>query len=192
LKKKFIDRRIQKTRIALHEALISLMQQKKYEWIAVQDILDQANVGRSTFYMHYRDKDELLIDGLNDLFETLRESQKAIPESAKKHERVIGFSSALFHHAYGHRKIFKMLVGGRGWDIFRNRMEEILMQLIKEEAKPLYKKRDNSFELLVYFLASSFLTVWNWWLSKKTPLQPDEIDSLFRQIVSPVLAANLT
>ena len=190
---KTTDRRIQKTLKALHDALIMLMKQRKYELITVQDILDEANCGRSTFYMHYTDKDDLLIDGLNDLFETLRKSQKATSPSPTKYERVIGFSSALFDHAYDHRNIFKLLVGSRGWDLFRNRMEQILIQLIKDEARPLYKKRslDNSFELFVYFLASSFLTVWNWWLTQRNPLQPNEIDSLFRQLISPVLVANL-
>jgi AcrR family transcriptional regulator len=178
----------------LHDALISLMKQRKYELITVQDILDEANCGRSTFYMHYVDKDELLIDGLNDLMETLRRSKKAIPPSRKKYERVIGFSSALFDHAYDHRNIFKLLVGSRGWDLFRNRMEEILIQLIKEEANALYRKRpasENSFQLFIYFLASSFLTVWTWWMNQKNPVPPQEIDALFRQMVLPIISAQL-
>lgn len=194
MKAKTADRRIQKTRNALHDALISLMKQRKYELITVQDILDEANCGRSTFYMHYMDKDELLMDGLNDLMETLRKSQKATPPSTKKYERVIAFSSALFDHAYDHRNIFKLLVGSRGWDLFRNRMEEILIQLIKEEAKTLYRKRisDNSFQLFIYFLASSFLTVWTWWMNQKNPIPPEEINALFRQMVLPIISAQLT
>lgn len=195
MKRKITDRRIQKTRKALHDALISLMKQRKYELITVQDILDQANCGRSTFYMHYTDKDDLLVDGMNDLLETLRKSQKATSTSTKKYERVIGFSSALFDHAYDHRSIFKLLVGSRGWDLFRNRMEEILIQLIREEAKNLYKKRspsDSSIELFVYFLAASFLTVWTWWMNQKTLLDPQQIDAMFRQMVLPMVTAQLS
>jgi len=53
------DRRIQKTKSLLHEALGSLIREKPYDAIVVQEILDRANVGRSTFYMHFSDKDDL-------------------------------------------------------------------------------------------------------------------------------------
>ncbi len=194
MKRKTEDRRIQKTRRALHEALISLMMQKKYEWISVQDILDRANVGRSTFYMHYRDKEELLLDGLNDLWETLRQAQTAASRAATKQEAVIGFSLAWFRHTFEHRVIYRMIVGSKGWDIVRHRMEEMLIQLIKDQAKPLFKKRssaDNSFELFVYFLGTGFLSVMTWWLNQKNPVSPEQVDSLFRQMALPILGAHL-
>ncbi|MBI3439910.1 MAG: TetR family transcriptional regulator, partial [Proteobacteria bacterium] len=58
------DRRIQKTRQLLHDALASLIREKPYDAISVSDVLERANVGRSTFYMHFRDKDELLASGI--------------------------------------------------------------------------------------------------------------------------------
>jgi len=51
------DRRVQKTRTLLHEALVSLIREKPYDEMVVKEILDRANVGRSTFYTHYRNKD---------------------------------------------------------------------------------------------------------------------------------------
>ena len=67
LRKNGEDRRTKKTRTALQEALISLMFEKSYEAILIQEILDRANVGRSTFYTHFSDKDELLAEGLGQL-----------------------------------------------------------------------------------------------------------------------------
>jgi AcrR family transcriptional regulator len=61
------DRRIQKTRTLLHEALESLIREKPYDAIVVKEILDRANVGRSTFYTHFRDKDDLLVSGIHDM-----------------------------------------------------------------------------------------------------------------------------
>jgi AcrR family transcriptional regulator len=61
------DRRVQRTRRLLHKAFMSLILEKKYESITVQEILDRADVGRSTFYMHFRDKDELLVSGFQYL-----------------------------------------------------------------------------------------------------------------------------
>ncbi|MFI9534781.1 TetR/AcrR family transcriptional regulator [Nocardia fusca] len=55
------DRRVRKTRSALHRALIELMMERPYDRITVSDVIARADVGRSTFYAHYRDKDELLV-----------------------------------------------------------------------------------------------------------------------------------
>jgi len=71
------DRRIQKTQRALREALTSLIGEKPYDDIAVKEILDRANVGRSTFYMHFRDKDELLLSGIHDIIGTVPRRVKA-------------------------------------------------------------------------------------------------------------------
>lgn len=193
--KKTGDRRIQKTRKALSEALSSLMFEKRYESIAIQEILDQANIGRSTFYTHFRDKDELLVNGLKDLMEFLRHAQRATPASStKNYEKVIGFSLAMFEHIHDHRKLFKSLVGGYGWDIVRQHMEEMLVQLMKEEARPLFKKKVSSevpFELFIHFLGSTFISVMTWWQDNRNLLSPKEINALFRELVIPTLADNL-
>ncbi|MET8797750.1 TetR/AcrR family transcriptional regulator [Nocardia sp. NPDC004568] len=55
------DRRVRKTRHALHRALIELMMERPYDRITVSDVITRADVGRSTFYAHYRDKDDLLV-----------------------------------------------------------------------------------------------------------------------------------
>src|SRR5215510_3081353 len=84
------DRRIQKTRKLLHDALGGLIQEKPYDEIAVQEILDRANVGRSTFYMHFRDKDELLLSSIRDMLGSV--DATPLPSSGKPHERIVNFS----------------------------------------------------------------------------------------------------
>ena len=79
LQRNSADRRTQRTRKALQEALISLMFEKSYDAILIQEILDRANIGRSTFYTHFRDKDELLVEGLQNLRSMLRDAQLATP-----------------------------------------------------------------------------------------------------------------
>lgn len=193
LKKKAEDRRIQKTLKALQEALIALMFEKSYESIVIQEILDRANIGRSTFYMHFHDKDELLVYGLQGLRVILRNAQMANPPSLNKgYERIIGFSLAMFEHAHDHKKIYKSLVGGQGWSIFRQHIEEMLIQLMKEEAAPLFNKKvpsDARFELFIQFLASTFLSVLTWWFNYKKLFSPKEINDRFRELVIPTLAA---
>src|SRR5262244_2336456 len=84
------DRRVQKTKSLLHEALGSLIREKPYDGIVVQEILDRANVGRSTFYMHFSDKDDLLVSGIHDMLRSVHATKW--PSSVKRHERLIGFS----------------------------------------------------------------------------------------------------
>src|SRR5881392_4040203 len=99
-----MDRRVQKTRTLLHKALMSSILEKKYESVTVQEILDRANVGRSTFYMHYRDKDQLLLSGLENVRSLLQSTQAAATAPAgKSYEKIIGFSLAMFEHVYEYR-----------------------------------------------------------------------------------------
>src|SRR5215213_8734136 len=66
-----LDRRVQKTRKLLQDALIELVAEKGYESVTVQEILEKGNVGRSTFYAHFQDKEHLLhsiLERLNELF----------------------------------------------------------------------------------------------------------------------------
>src|SRR5881396_3995668 len=109
---KAVDRRIQRTREVLHEALISLMIEKGYEAITVQDIIDRANVGRSTFYAHYVGKQDLLMSGLKNLSRHLLEHQRAALALKRSFpEKGFGFSLALFEHVHSHRNVYHAIVG---------------------------------------------------------------------------------
>ena len=189
------DRRTQKTRKALHEALISLVFEKSYDDILIQDILDRANVGRSTFYTHFRDKDELLKEGFQGLREFLRNVQMVTPTSSgKRYEKVISFSLAMFEHVYDHRNIFLTQAGKPGWRTMSLHIEEILVQLMRDEARALFKRKASSeipFELFIHFLGATFMSVLTWWLRFKRPLPPNEINALFRELVIPTLATHL-
>src|SRR5688572_4934244 len=65
------DRRIQRTRHLLSQAFVQLMREKGYSAITVSDIIERANVGRSTFYSHYQDKDDLFVHELDRVIEVL-------------------------------------------------------------------------------------------------------------------------
>ena len=69
--KKKTDARVRRTRDALGDALVALMQEKPFDTITVQDVLDRAKVGRSTFYTHYSDKDDLLMSDAEEFFESV-------------------------------------------------------------------------------------------------------------------------
>jgi len=91
---------------------MSLIREKGYEALTVQDILDRADVGRSTFYTHFQDKGDLLHRGLENLDRHVRFAQAAAEAPAgKPYEKIIGFSLAMFEHASQFRDIHRALLG---------------------------------------------------------------------------------
>jgi AcrR family transcriptional regulator len=187
------DRRVQRTQSLLHEALFSLAREKDYESIVVKEILDRANVGRSTFYTHFRDKDQLLVSGMHDMLRSIR--AKAQPPSAKRYERVIWFSLPIFEHLDQHRHLSKTRMGAKGRAIIHGHLQKVLAELIADDVKKdlqTRRKRANQLppDLLVQYVASTFILVMSWWV-EESRLPPNEVNELFRALVLPTLAASL-
>src|SRR5713101_5995826 len=133
---KITDRRVQRTRRLLHKALMSLILEKKYESVTVQEILDRADVGRSTFYMHFQDKDELLFSGfqyLQSFLESVQETSVTLP--GKSYESIIGFSLAMFEHAHEYRRINRALLGSNAEAVVRRRIHSVLAGILWQEPK---------------------------------------------------------
>lgn len=188
------DRRVQKTRTLLHEALGALIREKPYDEIVVKEILDRANVGRSTFYMHFRDKDELLASGIYDMLQGLHPPE--LPMPGKKHERVIRFSLPVFEHIHRHRQVGASGMGARGRAILHERLQHVLAELITDDVEKIRQGRRKSAgqlpsELIVHYVASTFVLVLNWWVESDSRLDAREVNGLFRALTIPTLSACL-
>jgi AcrR family transcriptional regulator len=186
------DRRIQKTQNLLREALVSLIREKAYDSITVREILDRANVGRSTFYMHFRDKDQLLVSGIHDMLGSVHSAE--LPPSAKRYERIIWFSLSVFEYHHKHRHTGAARMGTRGRAIIHEHLRKVLAELIAGEFGKDFRSRRKasgqiSPDLLVQYVASTFILVLNWWLESRSPLLPKEVNDLFRALILPTLAA---
>jgi hypothetical protein len=121
------DRRIQKTMNLLHEALGSLIREKPYDEIVVQDILDRANVGRSTFYMHFRDKDELLASGIHDMLGSVHTTVQA-QSSGEPYRRIVRFGLPVFEHIHQHRQTGTAMMGTRGRAIAHEHLQKVVAE----------------------------------------------------------------
>lgn len=182
-----LDRRVQRTRNTLHQALMSLVIETPYDTITVQQILDRANVGRSTFYTHFQDKDELLMWGTQHLRETLSTAQQT---AAAAPEELLQFSRAMFEHAHAYRKVYRALVTSSVWPHLRQRIQNIIAEQIRSRSaavmKPLQRSRSKlPKELFVHYLASTVMTVVTWWVDHDSRLSPEEINDVFRELVLP-------
>jgi len=106
------DRRVQRTQHFLRNALFSLIQEKGFESLSVQDIIDRADVGRATFYAHFDNKEDLLLSGFEDLRALLKERQRqALSHGTIFEERIFGFSHEMLTHVNEHRHLFQAVVG---------------------------------------------------------------------------------
>jgi AcrR family transcriptional regulator len=188
------DRRVQKTQKLLREALFSLISEKSYDSIVVKDILDRANVGRSTFYMHFGDKDDLLVCGMHDM---LRSVQAAgLPPSAKPYERIIWFSLPIFEQINQHRHAGEARIGTRGRAIIHEHLQKVLSELIADDVKKCLQSRRKSAaqipsDIVVQYVASTFILVLNWWMENRSSLHPEGVNDVFRTLVLPTLAVIL-
>ncbi len=186
------DRRIRRTLTSLHEALMKLMVEKNYDQLTVQEILETADVGRSTFYMHFDGKDDLLLSGLERLRSILETALRKEKGSAKRHEGIIAFSLAMFEHADSHREIYFALSRTQAWGMVRNSIHKILEDLIRRESKSEIArlKTNNSelpAELFIQYLSWTFSSVLTWWIDRKSPLTPVQINEMYRSLVLPTI-----
>lgn len=177
------DRRSQRTRNLIDLAFVDLMLEKNYEAITVQDIIDRANVGRSTFYAHYLDKEDLLTSQFHRLIEHLHRTP--LIEPGQTTSPTLG----MFRHVQQHHHLYKAFMWGRGIDMVFNIMKDALSQQIEKELANHIKDRIPSVPLIVVatYLAGGFLTLMRWWLDNNMPYPPEEINRMFEQMVMPTV-----
>src|SRR3979411_2789711 len=192
LAKHAIDRRITRTREVLQHALTSLILKKGYEAITIQDICDEANVGRSTFYAHYTSKDDLKRKGFEHLRKELVDRQReAQAASGEIKDRSLSFSLTMFEHARDHIDLYRALVGGRGGAVSLDPIRQILSDRGGNElAATDGRNADGNVprELVVQYVVGAFMAVMTWWLDGGAKLPPKRIDAMFRRLAAEGIA----
>jgi AcrR family transcriptional regulator len=191
-----IDRRAARTRATLHHVLMSLVREKGYDAVTVDDICEAAHVGRSTFYGHYGSKDELKRSGLvTHLRRELLEHQDNVPmASGHAGERRLTFSLPMFEHARDHIEAYRTLVGSRGGEVALGAIREILSDLLRKElaANGGAASADTMpRELVIQIVVNTYMTVLTWWLDGGAKLPPDRMDAIFRRLATEGLLSAL-
>lgn len=182
-----LDRRALRTRAALREALVELIAERGWDEIAVQDVCVRANIGRSTFYAHYPNKDALLIGGFEDLQAELQRQAKAQRAPAHDEGSVgLGFALGLIEHAHEQRKLFKGLIGRRSGYVVQQRFREMVVRLVSHELPPTTGGLPR--EAVARWLSAAFVELLSWWVEQRTAMPPAELERLFNQLAQPVLA----
>jgi AcrR family transcriptional regulator len=177
------DRRSQRTRRLVISAMMELMAEKSYDAITVQDLLDRANIGRSTFYSHYFDKEDVLASVAQQMLEMLSQqfSQRDAGQGI-----IPGLE--LFQHALRNQQHFRVMLRGRAREVLWDAAQTTLCRTIEQTlAAPFAKNRSPSVPLPVMsqYLAGAFLNLLKWWLESEMPYSPAQMDDMFQQLALP-------
>jgi AcrR family transcriptional regulator len=184
------DRRVGKTRRALKEALTDMILEKGYESITVQDVIDRADVGRSTFYAHFLDKDDLLMAILGDL-----EMPAPDTTSWQADDPAFGWTLELFRHFGSGKRLFKAVSSSQSGALARRETTARLERLVQAELSRLQAARKLDalkIEIVVRFLVGTFIGFMDWWMREENEHLPaEQVDHAFRSLVLPGVATVL-
>jgi AcrR family transcriptional regulator len=198
------DRRTNRTRRQLREALTALILEKGYEAVKVEDITNRADLGRTTFYLHYRDKEELLLESIEAVAEDLKEQvglgrgAPAIPPGAGAPFAEQPGRAAVhlvFCHAAENATLYRIILGGEGTPPALRRLRDILSEAAGEfflrwrilsgleENEPGPRPGISVPRPVVNaYFATALLGMINWWLEKGQPYPPEVITDHFFQL----------
>src|SRR5436305_5495797 len=176
------DNRVRRTHERLGSALVQLIQEKSIDEVTVQEVLDRASVGRSTFYLHFRDKDDLLFSQLEGLLEMM---STALSRRREESHRVVPVTE-LFAHIENQKKIYRALAdSGRLNDFFdlaQGYFARGIEQRLRDSTR-LTKLPRRELTGRAVALAGSLLSLLRWWIDRGAKEPPAEMDELFHRIV---------
>ena len=187
-----MDRRQQKTRTAIFSAFTSLLAEKSYSKITVQEIIDAANVGRTTFYAHFETKDDLLKELCEELFGHIigsamdcththgLYSDGSAPESVFCH---------LLQHLRENDKNIIALLSCENSEMFLRFFKDSLNELVRSQFINQNRKANTDIpeDFLINHISGSFVEMVLWWIRGHRKQTPEDLDRYFRAVIEPII-----
>lgn len=176
-----IDRRAARTRHALTESFVSLVRARGYGEVSVSDLCATADVGRSTFYAHYADKDDLKRRAMTEHLRTV----VARGSDGVAADDPLGFSLSLLNHARDCLDLRRAGAGTAGERIAWEVLSEIVHGEVRKALAGSSRTRpDHSAEAAVALVAGGWLALHRWWLARGAHLPESEVDAIFRRFAA--------
>jgi AcrR family transcriptional regulator len=177
-----IDRRVLQTRDALGDALVQLMHQKPFEEITVQQVLDRAEVGRSTFYAHYRDKDDLFLSDVDDFWEGMA---TLLARRGEKSNRVAPVRE-LFAHIAEAREFYAALVASaKIHDVLESGQGHFARGIDQRlaESKDGQAMAAGPRSAIAHAFAGALFSLLSWWIDRGMAATPEQMDDVYHHMV---------
>lgn len=177
-----LDKRIQRTRELLKNALLQLIDEKTYDAITIQDIVERANLGRSTFYLHYESKDGLLLDHHNDFSATMmlrpltfEEMMGTIPPiEVERFLRILA----------EHKPMYRAITQAKDADMIMNGVRQQMLEVLSDNLQTIFadKTANCSMELLVNYIIGAHLSLIDWWLTNRNQHSAEDVAKVMHQL----------
>ncbi|MBA2395430.1 MAG: TetR/AcrR family transcriptional regulator [Ktedonobacteraceae bacterium] len=176
------DRRSQRTRHMVTSAMLELLFERHYDTITIQNILDRAGIGRSTFYTHYFDKEDVLTGIAEQMLETFSEQF-----SHRNVEQGIIPALELFQHVQQNYQYFQAMMRGNAGEVLWEAAQATLSTSIEQTLTTYGGKTSPSipWDVTSQYLAGSFLHLMKWWLKAVMPYSPAQMERIFQQLALP-------
>lgn len=179
------DRRSRRTRQLLQKALIELIGERGYDAVTIQEIVDRANVGRTTFYQYYDSKDDLFMD----CHETIvGELHLGLFHPLSREELISSQLPAEMSSAYRHLEEGRALL----YSIFQGKDSVLILRQIRDRsAREIEMNLRSAFteaestvplDMLANYLAGAQIALMQWWLEKRRPYEPNMLALMFRRM----------
>jgi AcrR family transcriptional regulator len=176
------DQRIRRTHARLGSALVELIQEKSIDDVTVQEVLDRAKIGRSTFYLHFRDKDDLLLSQFETFLEMITTMLSIRGEES---HRVVPVAE-MFEHIGSGKKFYRVLADSGRLDDFFELAEGYFARGIERrlrESKRVTKLPQRELAARAFALAGSLLSLLRWWMDRGAKESPTAMDEMFHRMV---------
>ena len=177
------DRRIQRTREVLQKALIELISERGYDAITIQDIVDRANVGRTTFYLHYSSKEELFMSCHKAIVSEFHSLHPRSREELLSPEAPPGMTTA-YRHLLDARALLYLIFQGKGSRLILRRIRDRSAREIEANLRAAFAEADSTipFDVLANYLAGAQIALVQWWLEKRQPHTPEKLAQTFHRL----------
>jgi AcrR family transcriptional regulator len=187
------DRRIARTQIALRDALHNLIHEKGYDTITVEEITQRAGVGRATFYLHYKDKEDLLLEQFSELARDRVRLLAEIPLTGWDAEFNPPYLPLLFifQNSAENASLYRVILHGEGAARVTARLRDIIRDALdamiesQGETTSLQLSTVVSIDFLAAYLAGALIGSITWWLDQGSELSPDEMTQTFQRMFFP-------
>jgi AcrR family transcriptional regulator len=193
MEKRPIDRRVLRTRQMLRDALFELIEERGYDALSIQDITERANIGRATFYVHYVDKEQLLLASAKDLLDDLhRHLQPQVASDVITKEDTLGV--IVFQHVFEHAPVYRALLSERGAAVVVTLLRTDIAALVREMLiDPLVAAATVPLpaDMLAEYCGAALWSLVNWWLRNGFPRPAEEMGHLLWQLVNQGLLKTL-
>ena len=192
-----MDRRVQRTLQSLRTALLELIKEKDYDDISIEEITERADVGRTTFYLHYKDKEDLLMEEFSAIMYERAQVLSEIPfsvwmpvsEEDIKKNKTLQPLLLVFEHIRDNSELYYLLQkstnSSKIFERIRNISADAIAKFVETKAQtdPIPHLTEVPIDFLSAFFSGALLSVAGWWLKEDMRHSPEEVSNMFRSLI---------